>query len=137
MQRLVARFADEFNTVGGTPKEVAERFGRIRDGLDAAGRDQAGVTTSLMTWFFVGETEDEWRSRLERARRRDPSAGAFDEYLADVERDCIVGTPGRAAARIAEYAAAGVQRIVLNHELVDDIQSLELLAAQVIPGVQV
>lgn len=137
MQRLVARFADEFNTVGGTPQEVAERFGRIRDGLDAAGRDQAGVTTSLMTWFFVGETEDEWRSRLERARRRDPSAGAFDEYLADVERDCIVGTPGRAAARIAEYAAAGVQRIVLNHELVDDIQSLELLAAQVIPGVQV
>jgi len=26
MQRLVARFADEFNTVGGTPSEVRDRF---------------------------------------------------------------------------------------------------------------
>lgn len=135
MQRLVARFADEFNTVGGTPEEVRARFGRIRDGLDAAGRDQSTVTTSLMTWYFVGEDERSWKARVELARRRDPTAGSFDEYLADIERDCVVGTPDRAAERIAEYAEAGVQRIVLNHELFDDLDMLELLAEKVLPKV--
>ncbi len=136
MQRLVARFADEFNTVGGTPREVRERFARIRNGLDAAGRDQSQVTTSLMTWVFVGTTEAEWKARVERARRNDPAAGSSDAYLEDISRDCIIGTPGQAAERLREYAEAGVQRIVLNHELVDDHDMLELLAAQVFPMVE-
>ena len=39
MQRLIGAWADEFNTVGGSPDEVRERFGRARDGVAAAGRD--------------------------------------------------------------------------------------------------
>jgi F420-dependent oxidoreductase-like protein len=134
MQRLVARFADEFNTVGGTPEEVRARFERIRSGLREAGRDPAEVTTSLMTWFYVGRDEEEVRERIERARRRDPRAGAFEEYLAEISRDCIVGTPERAIARLREYEAAGVQRIVLNHELVDDLDHVELLAREILPA---
>jgi alkanesulfonate monooxygenase SsuD/methylene tetrahydromethanopterin reductase-like flavin-dependent oxidoreductase (luciferase family) len=135
MQHLVARYGDEFNTVGGTPDEVRDRFGRIRDGLDAEGRDQTEVTTSFMTWYFVGETEHGWRSRVERARANDPSAGSPDEYLADLQRDCILGTPQQAIERLAEYAAVGVQRVFLNHELFDDLEMLELLATQVLPEV--
>ncbi|HSD49751.1 MAG TPA: TIGR03560 family F420-dependent LLM class oxidoreductase [Actinomycetota bacterium] len=134
MQRLVARFADEFNTVGGTPEEVRERFGRIRGGLETADRDPSSVTMSMMTWVFVGIDEDEWRDRVERARRNDPSAGSAQEYLDDLSRDCIVGTPDRAIQRLREYADAGVQRMVLNHELVDDDEMLELLATQVMPA---
>jgi len=89
-----------------------------------------------MTWFFVGQTDAAWRDRVERARQNDPTAGDPGAYLADIERDCIVGTPDRAAERLAEYAAAGVQRIILNHELVDDLDELELVAAQVVPKVQ-
>ena len=134
MQRLVARYGDEFNTVRGTPEEVAARFCRIRKGLEAAGRDQADVTTSFMTWYFVGETEDRWMARAERARRADPSAGDPDEYLQDLRSNCIVGTPDEATARLAEYEAVGVQRVFLNHELFDDLDMLELLATQVIPS---
>jgi F420-dependent oxidoreductase-like protein len=136
MQRLVATWGDEFNTVGGTPEDVRERFRRIRDGVDAAERDQAAVTTSLMTWYFIGATEDEWRARADTARRRDPRAGDSDAYLADISRDCIVGTPERAAERLSEYASVGVQRIFLNHELFDDLEMLELLATQVLPKVE-
>lgn len=134
MQRLVARFADEFNTVGGTPEEVRARFERIRAGLREAGRDPAEVTTSLMTWFYVGRDEDEVRERIERARRRDPKAGPYEAYLAELSRDCIVGTPERAVARLREYEAAGVQRIVLNHELVDDLDHVELVAREIVPA---
>jgi F420-dependent oxidoreductase-like protein len=134
--RLAATWADEFNTVGGAPDEVGRRFERVRQAVDAAGRDQSSFTTSFMTWVYVGADDDEFRARVERARSLDPRAGAFDAYLADISEDCIVGTPERAAERLSEYAAAGVQRIMLNHELFDDIGMLELLAEDVLPRVE-
>jgi F420-dependent oxidoreductase-like protein len=135
ISRLVARWADEFNTHGGTPKEVGDRYARVREAVDAAGREQDTVTTSLMTWVCVGADETSFRERVERARRLDPDAGSFDDFLADIENDCIVGTPDRAAERLSEYAAAGVQRILLNHLLFDDVDTLELLAHDVFPNV--
>jgi F420-dependent oxidoreductase-like protein len=135
MQRLIGRFADECNTVGGTPEEVARRFERARAGVAAAGRDPTTLTTSLMTWCFVGRTEAECLERLRRAHALDPSAGPFEAYRADIERDCIVGTPTRAAERLLEYGRAGVQRIFVNHELYDDIDMLELLATEVLPQI--
>jgi F420-dependent oxidoreductase-like protein len=135
MQRLIGRYADEFNTVGGLPHDVAERFARARSGLEAEGRDPSSLVTSLMTWFFVGRTEDEYLEKLHRAHAIDPDAGSFEDYRAEIERDCIVGSSDRAAARLRAYAAAGVQRIFLNHELYDDLEMLEVVAADVLPKV--
>jgi F420-dependent oxidoreductase-like protein len=134
--RLVAAWADEFNRVGGTPQVVRESYGRVRDAVDRAGRDQATVTTSLMTWIVVGRTEEEWRARAERARAVDPSAGPLDAYLEDLARDCIVGTVDRAVDRMNEYVQAGVQRFVLNHGLFDDVEHIELIAAEILPKVE-
>lgn len=134
MRRLVARFADEFNTVGGTPEEVRARFQRVRAGLREAGRDPDEVATSLMTWFYVGRDETEWRERVERARRNDPTAGSSEEYLAEISRDCLVGTPEEVVQRLRDYEAVGVQRIYLNHELVDDHDHLELVAREILPA---
>ena len=136
MSRLVARWADEFNRVGGTPEEVEASFERVRDAVELAGRDPSSVTMSFMTWVFVGRTDDAWRARVEQARRMDPSAGPFEDYLADISRDCIVGTVGQAVDRMNAYAAAGVQRFVLNHELFDDLEHVELLAEEIIPKVE-
>jgi alkanesulfonate monooxygenase SsuD/methylene tetrahydromethanopterin reductase-like flavin-dependent oxidoreductase (luciferase family) len=88
-----------------------------------------------MTWFFVGRTEDGYLDALRRAHALDPSAGPFEAYRADIEHDCIVGTPDRAIARLREYADAGVQRVFLNHELYDDADMVTLLATDVLPEV--
>ncbi len=77
---------------------------RARRGRRAPGRDPSSVTMSFMTWVFVGRTDDEWRARVEHARRMDPSAGPFEDYLADISRDCIVGTVGQAVDRMNAYA---------------------------------
>src|SRR6478735_3928145 len=106
MQRLIGRYADEFNTVGGLPEEAAGRFARARSGFEAEGRDPSTLVTSLMTWFFVGRTEDEYLEKLRRA-----------------------------PARLREYAEAGVQRIFLNHELYDDLEMLEVVANEVLPRI--
>jgi alkanesulfonate monooxygenase SsuD/methylene tetrahydromethanopterin reductase-like flavin-dependent oxidoreductase (luciferase family) len=136
MQRLIGRYADEFNTVGGTPAEVAARFARARAAIDDAGRQQNGLVTSLMTWMFVAETDADVEGALRRAHAMDPTAGPFDAYREDIERDCIVGTPERAAARLQEYADVGVERIFLNHELYDDLDMLELVAGEVLPALR-
>jgi alkanesulfonate monooxygenase SsuD/methylene tetrahydromethanopterin reductase-like flavin-dependent oxidoreductase (luciferase family) len=134
MQALVGTYADEFNTVGGTPDEVAARFERARAGFERAGRDPSTLTTSLMTWMFIGRTEREYLDRLGRAHALDPTAGPFDAYRADIEADCIVGTPAQAIDRLGRYADAGVARIFLNHELYDDLDMLELVATDVVPA---
>ena len=136
MQALIGSYADEFNTVGGTPADVAERFGRARAAVTAAGRDQDSLVTSLMTWFFIGRTEAEYLDRLHRAHGIDPAAGPFDAYRADIEADCIVGTPAQAIERLNALAAAGVQRIFLNHELYDDADMVSLMATEVLPAVR-
>ena len=136
MQRLVASYADEFNTVGGTPEEVAARFGRIRSAFQDSGREPAELTTSFMTWCYVGPTKDAWLDRIRLARERNMRAGKFEEELAEIRRDCIVGTADEAASRLSEYAAAGVQRVMLNHELFDDLDMLRFLAAEVFPAVK-
>ena len=136
MARLVSRWADEFNTTSGPPSSVRERYERVRAQLDADGRDQSTLTTSLMTWCYVGETEADATRRIELARERGMRTSKFEDELSKLERDCIVGSAERAAERISEYAAAGVQRIMLNHELFDDLEMLEILAEQVFPKVQ-
>jgi alkanesulfonate monooxygenase SsuD/methylene tetrahydromethanopterin reductase-like flavin-dependent oxidoreductase (luciferase family) len=131
---LVARWADEFNTVGGTPEEVRGRFDGVRRAVADAGRDPRSVTTSLMTWFVLGRDDDEFLAKVERARSFGDGDTPFDEYLETIRRDWIVGTPAEAVARLREYADAGVQRIVLNHHLYDDMEMLELLGAEVMPA---
>jgi len=135
LARLVARWADGFNRVGGTPDELRASIERVSDAVDRADRDVASVTMSFMTWVFVGRTDAEWRDRADRARRMDPTAGSLEEYLDDISRDCIVGTVDQAIERLNEYAAAGVQRFVLNHELFDDLDQIELLADEILPKV--
>ena len=58
--------------------------------------------------------------------------------------DAILGTGAtgepksplaEAIDRMNEYAAAGVQRFVLNHELFDDLEQIELLGQEIIPKV--
>jgi alkanesulfonate monooxygenase SsuD/methylene tetrahydromethanopterin reductase-like flavin-dependent oxidoreductase (luciferase family) len=83
----------------------------------------------------VGRTEDDWRSRADRARRRDPTAGPLEAYLEDVSTDCIVGTVPQAIDRMNRYAEVGVQRFVLNHSLFDDLDMIELIAADILPNV--
>ena len=135
MARLVARWADEFNRVGGTPAQFRESSAQIDEAVRASGRDPASVTISFMTWVMVGRTDAGWKARVERARRMDRTAGPFDDYLADISRDCFVGTVQQVVERMKEYAEAGVQHFVLNTELFDDLDMLELLAAEVLPAV--
>jgi alkanesulfonate monooxygenase SsuD/methylene tetrahydromethanopterin reductase-like flavin-dependent oxidoreductase (luciferase family) len=130
---LVSRWADEFNTVGVGPDEARTRYEAVRGRLDDDGRDQSTLTTSLMTWCYVGEDERGALDRIRRARDRAMRAGRFEDELEELRATCVVGGPDQAAERLREYEDAGVQRVMLNHELFDDLEMLDVLAERVFP----
>ena len=132
---LVSRWADEFNTVGASPEQARERFGRVRERLDADGRGQDTLTTSVMTWCYVGETERDAMRVIQKARARAMRVARFEDELDELRAHCLVGSVDEAVDRLNGYAAAGVQRIMLNHELFDDLEMLDVLAERVFPQV--
>jgi F420-dependent oxidoreductase-like protein len=133
--RLAARWADEYNTFFVGPDEARERFARVREAVDAEGRDQSTFTTSLMTGVAVGADREEIMRRVERLMRFDPDAGGSPQgYLDDLDsQGAVVGTPDEALERLAAFEEAGVQRIMLQDLLVDDLEMLALLGSEVFP----
>jgi alkanesulfonate monooxygenase SsuD/methylene tetrahydromethanopterin reductase-like flavin-dependent oxidoreductase (luciferase family) len=47
----------------------------------------------------------------------------------------LVGTPAAILARLEEYRAVGVDRVILQHLLHDDLEALELLAQEILPSI--
>jgi len=119
--RLAARFAAEYNVVYAAPEEAAAARERLDRACAGAGRDPGTLRFSLMHGILVGRDEAE----LERRAGQLP-AGSRETLLA--------GTPEQVVARLREYEAAGVERVMLQHLLVRDRDVLELLAAEVVPA---
>ena len=124
--RLAARFADEYNTVFATPEECAERRVVVERAWRDAGRDAATLTFSVMVPWLCGTDASELRARAERlATRRGTDAAALIEEFAGVG---VAGTFEEAVARLRVYRDAGVDRIMLQHLLHDDVEAVALLA---------
>jgi alkanesulfonate monooxygenase SsuD/methylene tetrahydromethanopterin reductase-like flavin-dependent oxidoreductase (luciferase family) len=123
--RLAARLADEYNTVYATPAECAERRAVVEAAWREAGRDPATMTFSVMVPWVSGGDSADLRQRAERlATWRGTDAPSMLEEFA---RLGVAGTFDESLARMREYRDAGVDRIMLQHLLHDDIEAIGLL----------
>jgi F420-dependent oxidoreductase-like protein len=130
---LAARWADEYNTIFVTTEEARERREKWARAWAGAGRDPDALVFSLMTTVLTGSDEADVRARAERlAGLRGVDA---DSLLSGLRQSAVVGTVEEAAERIREYEQAGVQRIMLQHLLHDDIEAVELIGRELIPRV--
>ncbi len=123
--RLAARFADEFNVPFHTVPESAAAFERVREACEAAGRQPASMTYSVAQTVCCGKDEAEFRRRA-AAIGREPDA---------MRETGVAGTPGEVAAKIAEFAQIGAERVYLQVLDLADLDHLELIAADVAPQV--
>jgi F420-dependent oxidoreductase-like protein len=123
---LVARFADEWNGVFVPPARFAELSAELDGLLAAAGRQPEQVRRTLMTGSHYG------RDAAELARLL-ADAGVSAEQAA--ARGLLAGTADAVAAQIRAFAAAGVQRIMVQWLALDDLDRLEHFAAHVLPAV--
>jgi F420-dependent oxidoreductase-like protein len=123
--RLAARFADEFNVPFHSVRESAAGYARVREACEAAGRSPSSMTYSVAQTVCCGKDEAEFRRRA-TAIGRDPE---------DLRKNGLGGTPGEVAAKIAEFAEIGAERIYLQVLDLHDLDHLELLASDVAPQV--
>jgi alkanesulfonate monooxygenase SsuD/methylene tetrahydromethanopterin reductase-like flavin-dependent oxidoreductase (luciferase family) len=133
VSRLAARFADEYNTAFKTPQECRDIRGRLDAACEEVGRDPATLPMSLMTGFAIGAT-------TARAAERATMAGALrglpagDDPVEALGEAYVAGTPERVMDRLARFAEAGITRVMLQHLMQDDLDSVALVGTDVIPA---
>ena len=123
--RLAARFADEFNVPFGSVADSAAGFTRVREACEAAGRYPASMTYSVAQTVCCGKDEAEFRRR----------AAAIGREPAEAREHGVGGTPGEVAAKIAEFAEIGAERVYLQVLDLSDLDHLALIASDVAPQV--
>jgi F420-dependent oxidoreductase-like protein len=121
--RLAARFADEFNVPFGSVTDSAAGFARVREACEAAGRYPASMTYSVAQTVTCGKDEAEFRRRAAATGREPAEAREFG----------VGGTPGEVAAKIAQFAEIGAERIYLQMLDLGDLDHLALIASDVVP----
>jgi alkanesulfonate monooxygenase SsuD/methylene tetrahydromethanopterin reductase-like flavin-dependent oxidoreductase (luciferase family) len=138
---LVARYADVWNAAGLTPEEFRERSAYLDRLLRQGGRQRGEVKRTLMVPVFCGRDRDELGQRMIELRRifphvADRSPGALLDLARTQFRAMfrpIVGTPKQVVERIRAYAQAGVEELMVQCFVVDDLSELELLSEEVLP----
>jgi probable F420-dependent oxidoreductase len=133
---IAARHADEWNVVALTLDGWAETRAVFLERCAELGRDPAEIRCSQVSGVIVGRDEAELHSHLERVAARVPSlAGREPERaLGSLRRHgWLVGTPGELVDELGRRAEAGQDRMMLEHHTGEDLQALELLAAEVLP----
>ncbi len=136
---LAARFADEYNTTfGATPAACRERRGRLDAACARIGRDPRTLRLSAMIEFVLAETPAQVDKLLAEIAARQGLGSAADFLATDDVggESMLVGTPDMVRRWLREYAAAGVDRIVLQHLLHDHDEMLALAATEVLPALR-
>ncbi|MDT7843018.1 LLM class F420-dependent oxidoreductase [Streptomyces justiciae] len=123
---LAARYADEFNMPFKSVAETARAYRRVAEACERTGRADAGrspLVLSAGVVVAIGRTDAE-------ARRR---AAPLHAKTALPPEDPVIGSPAQLVERLGEFAAIGTSRVHLRLIDLDDLDHLELIAAEVLP----
>ena len=119
---LAARYAAEFNVPFRPSAETGDLYGLVREACAAAGRSEPMVFSAAQT-VCCGKDESEYRRRAE-AISRDPD---------QLRARGVAGTVAEVVDAIGAYRAAGATRMYLQTLDMDDLDHIELIAAEVAP----
>jgi F420-dependent oxidoreductase-like protein len=131
---LAARWADEYDVVYVGPTETRAARGRLAGACEAIGRDPASLRLSLMTGAVIAVDRRQLAQRVAAVMEREGESGDVGDTIEAWREDRIVGTVDDVLARLTDYARAGVQRVLLQHLVHEDLEMLELIGAEIVPA---
>jgi alkanesulfonate monooxygenase SsuD/methylene tetrahydromethanopterin reductase-like flavin-dependent oxidoreductase (luciferase family) len=108
------RWADEYNTVFATVDEARERKRLLDDAAREAGRDP--LRFSLMTGCVVGRDDGEVKERLKQFKA-----------ISGSDAPPISGTVDEVVAKLREYEQVGVERVMLQNLVHEDVDMVTVL----------
>ena len=119
----VVRYADEWNCVTLLPDDLARLNQRLNEMLSRAGRDLSSVRRSMMTGCVFGKDEASLNRKI----------NFYGKTLQEIQQGGIVaGSVSAIQEQLAALEQAGLQRIMLQWLDLDDLESLEALAKQIL-----
>jgi alkanesulfonate monooxygenase SsuD/methylene tetrahydromethanopterin reductase-like flavin-dependent oxidoreductase (luciferase family) len=116
-----ARIADEYNTYGVDPAEAARRRKRLDEACERDGRDPSTLRFSVMTPFLLG------RDHAKRFVEVYPDAGPPEEWYEELRRRGLAGSQVDLVDGLRVFEAAGVERVMLQHIVHDDLDVVAAL----------
>jgi F420-dependent oxidoreductase-like protein len=126
--RLAARYADEYNVSSSGPDAVRRIFARLDEECRAIGRDPSTITHSVMAGVLIGRDPAAVEARVKaQIEMFGDSDAAADAWLEPRRARWVIGTPDEARTRIAEFEAAGVERLLLQTFLPRDLEHVALM----------
>ena len=131
---LAARWADEYNVVYQPPEDVAVARSRLSDACAAIDRDPSTLRLSLMTGVVIGRDPGEVRDRAAALLEHEGMSDEPEEAIERWRADRLVGTPDQIGARLARYADAGIDRVLLQHLVHDDLDTIALIGEEIVPS---
>jgi F420-dependent oxidoreductase-like protein len=127
---MAARLADGWNAAYVTPDELA-RLGSVLDGAcDAIGRAPSSIRRGVNLSFNLVSTKD--KAAEVEAQLRAQWGPGFDR----VAGGALLGTPDDAAARLADYRAAGADDINVALRAPWDDNALTAYLTEVLPAMR-
>jgi alkanesulfonate monooxygenase SsuD/methylene tetrahydromethanopterin reductase-like flavin-dependent oxidoreductase (luciferase family) len=126
---MAARFADEYNTPYPTLDDIRERRGRIETAFERAEREM--IPFSTMSGVLVGTDRAEL---VQRARLLvELIGGDAESFLSTPPPGWVVGTVDEVAEQLGAMRDAGVDRVMCQHLLVEDLEAVALIGSELAP----
>lgn len=132
--RLAARYADEFNLSSSSPAKAIEINTLLDEACQAIDRDPTTLARSTMAGVLVGRNAEEVATReralLEAFGPDDMEEG--EAWLEERRTRWVYGTPDEARAQLERFAAAGLERIMLQDFLPWDLDMIDVIGEELV-----
>jgi alkanesulfonate monooxygenase SsuD/methylene tetrahydromethanopterin reductase-like flavin-dependent oxidoreductase (luciferase family) len=132
---VAARLAQEYNLVSGTAGEARALRARLDEACEREGRDPATLVLSMMTTVCLGATEADALRRAQLMVDRGIEDGDAATLLRQNRDTWVCGSVAQAAEQVAGLREAGVERMMLQHLLHDDLEAVALMATDLVAAI--
>jgi alkanesulfonate monooxygenase SsuD/methylene tetrahydromethanopterin reductase-like flavin-dependent oxidoreductase (luciferase family) len=129
--QIVAKHATEWNCSYVGLEIFRQKSRELDENCLAIGRDPATLRRSLMIPFVIDMDEAGVQDRIDAHRLMFP--GLPRDIEAWQAAGFVGGSPQEITSQLTAFAESGIERFMLQHNDLDDLASLELLAEEVLP----
>ncbi len=131
--RLAATYADEFNLSSSSPERAAEVGRELDAACIAIGRDPSTLLHSTMAGVLIGRDPDEISTRERNLLATfGDDADDGEAWLEERRTRWVYGLPDDARAQIERFAAAGIERIMLQDFLPWDLDMVDVMGEELV-----
>jgi len=133
--RMVARYANEWNTVGGNVETYRHKVEVLEQHCEREKRDPKTIERSLMASYILGKDQADVDRQVDAMMERMPPRFRPEDGSRRLPMGTMAGTAPQVIEQIKAWEAEGVSRIMLQYQRPPTREMLEQVAKDILPKV--